>query len=392
MAPRSQEPQFFTKDVEQKDDSKKYIATISFTVSTQNKGTITYIFEGKEEEIEDKAKEQFERDFPFGGVVITISVAELQNEQLQKCTDKKKIIKLIKEYIESQEKSAPNKKLKFMGKLTSINNIKEFYGFTKKKISDIESPKELDDVELTVKAGNEIQKKVVPSWYAEYNIKLGDVKYRKGTKIENVDNEIDARKQLDIYIKRTFSRIRSVTKVTLKEWNGEEDFSEEIIEKIAPIKEVEEPITKSKTLDEIIKESFSEETLNDRAIQVVLKPTKIKQKDFEENFLLYKDEGQTDNELFQEIKKECPPLRKKNFATKRLRFRQILTTQEFKMILLSSKFQNAIAEGEDGLDTLLSMRLEMAKENAKKGNLSGKIIDSITDRIWNHLDGIRKFS
>lgn len=390
MAPRSQEPQDYTKEVEQKDDSKKYLATVSFTVSTQNKGTVTYIFEGDKDAVKEQAQEQFERDFPFGGIVTTISVAELQNEQLQKSTEKKKIIKLIKEYVESQEKSDPSKKLKFMGKLTSINNIKEFYGFTKRNKLEAEQTKDLIKPENQEEPG--AKQKIVPSWYAEYNIKLGDIKYRKGTKIENVDNEVDARKQLDIYIKRTFSRIRSVTKVTLKEWNGEKDYSEEIIEKTIPVKEVvEEPVVKNKTLDEIIEESFPEETLNDRAIQVVIKPTKIKQKDFNENFLLYKDEGQTDDELFQEVKKECPPLRKKNFAARRLRFRQILNTQEFKRILLSSKFQNEIANGEDGLDTLLSMRLEIAKEK-EKNNLSGKILDTITDKIWSHMEGMKKFS
>ena len=50
-------------------------------------------------------------------------------------------------------------------------------------------------------------------WFCVYNIKIGDTKFKKGTKIDKVDNELDARKQLDIYIKRSFSKIRSITKV-----------------------------------------------------------------------------------------------------------------------------------------------------------------------------------
>ena len=103
-----------------------------------------------------------------------------------------------------------------------------------KEISDEEKKSIKIEIQKLKKAEIEKQsiakkKKELPKWFCEYNVKLGDVKYRKGTIIENVDNEIDARKQLDIYIKRNFSKVRSVTKVDVKQWNGEEEFSNEII-------------------------------------------------------------------------------------------------------------------------------------------------------------------
>ena len=213
MAPRSQEPQVIIQQ------DKKYIATITFTVDTKDKGTICYIFEGSKNSISQMATEQFQKDFPIEGIGMTISVAEVKDESLQKATDKKKILKLIERYLNYQDDRGNNKKIKFMGELTPINKIKEYYGFTIKEtkapiieetpIMKVPQMPKQEKVAATVKA-------TVKSWFCEYNIKLGTERFRKGTKIDGADNEVDARKQLDIYIKRTFTKIRSITKVSIK--------------------------------------------------------------------------------------------------------------------------------------------------------------------------------
>lgn len=396
MAPKSQEPQVIAKD-------KKYIATISFTVDSKDKGTICYVYKGSKSLVSQLATEQFKKDFPIDGVGITVNVAEIKDENLQKPTDKKKILKLIERYLDYQDGRGDNKKIKFNGEFKSINEIKEFYGLNKKQKATVK--KEVKPV-VQEKVEQEIEPKVViPTavpqipkkekeiipvksvtkvWFCEYNIKIGTTRFRKGTKIDNADNEIDARKQLDVYIKRTFSKIRSITKVSIKEWAGEEEFSEEIVDKIAPVKQILAPKVKERTLDDIIKQEFDEEELNDRIIMVVVKHGKIKPKDFENDFFVKADEGQTDEELFQEFKKDCPALRKKHVATRRGTFKQVLITNRYKQLLTSSAFKELLEEGKSGSEALEEL-LDRQIQKMKNGIVSDKLLDSLLDKLWTGL-------
>lgn len=396
MAPRRQEPQVIAED-------KKYIATISFTVDSKDKGTICYVYKGNKSLVSQLATEQFKKDFPIDGVGITVNVAEIKDENLQKPTDKKKILKLIERYLDYQDGRGDNKKIKFNGEFKSINEIKEFYGLNKKQKATVK--KEVKPV-VQEKVEQEIEPKVViPTavpqipkkekeiipvksvtkvWFCEYNIKIGTTRFRKGTKIDNADNEIDARKQLDVYIKRTFSKIRSITKVSIKEWAGEEEFSEEIVDKVAPVKQILTPKVKERTLDDIIKQEFDEEELNDRVIMVVVKHGKIKPKDFENDFFVKADEGQTDEELFQEFKKDCPALRKKHVATRRGTFKQVLTTNRYKQLLTSSAFKELLEEGKSGSEALEEL-LDRQIQKMKNGIVSDKLLDSLLDKLWTGL-------
>lgn len=396
MAPKSQEPQVIAED-------KKYIATISFTVDSKDKGTICYVYKGSKSLVSQLATEQFKKDFPIDGVGITVNVAEIKDENLQKPTDKKKILKLIERYLDYQDGRGDNKKIKFNGEFKSINEIKEFYGLNKKQKATVK--KEVKPV-VQEKVEQEIEPKVViPTavpqipkkekeiipvksvtkvWFCEYNIKIGTTKFRKGTKIDNADNEIDARKQLDVYIKRTFSKIRSITKVSIKEWAGEEEFSEEIVDKVAPVKQILAPKVKERTLDDIIKQEFDEEELNDRVIMVVVKHGKIKPKDFENDFFVKADEGQTDEELFQEFKKDCPALRKKHVATRRGTFKQVLTTNRYKQLLTSNAFKELLEKGKSGSEALEEL-LDRQIQKMKNGIVSDKLLDSLLDKLWTGL-------
>lgn len=396
MALKNQEPQVVAED-------KKYIATISFTVDSKDKGTICYVYKGSKSLVSQLATEQFKKDFPIDGVGITVNVAEIKDENLQNPTDKKKILKLIERYLDYQDGRGDSKKIKFNGEFKSINEIKEFYGFNKKQKATIK--KEIKPV-VQEKIEQEIEPKVViPTavpqipkkekeivpvksvtkvWFCEYNIKIGTTRFRKGTKIDNADNEIDARKQLDVYIKRTFSKIRSITKVSIKEWAGEEEFSEEIVDKIAPVKQILAPKVKERTLDDIIKQEFNEEELNDRVIMVVVKHGKIKPKDFENDFFVKADEGQTDEELFQEFKKDCPALRKKHVATRRGTFKQVLTTNRYKQLLTSSAFKELLEEGKSGSEALEEL-LDRQIQKMKNGIVSDKLLDSLLDKLWTGL-------
>ena len=383
MAPRSQEPQVIIQQ------DKKYIATITFTVDTKDKGTICYIFEGNRNSISQMATEQFQKDFPIEGIGMTISVAEVKDESLQKATDKKKILKLIERYLNYQDDRGDNKKLKFMGELTPINKIKEYYGFTIKEtkapiieetpIMKVPQMPKQEKVAATVKA-------TVKSWFCEYNIKLGTEKFRKGTKIDGADNEVDARKQLDIYIKRTFTKIRSITKVSIKEWEGESDFSEEIIENLPKAKEILQPKieTDKRTLDDIIKTEFEEDMLNERVLLVVLKHGKIKPKDFENDFFVKKDEGQTDEELFQEFKSDCPGLKRKHVGIRRGTFKQVLTTNFYKKILMGKDFSERIEKGKLGIEALNEI-MEEQIEKAKGTSPSDSLVNLILDKMWDDL-------
>ena len=383
MAPRRQEPQVIIQQ------DKKYIATITFTVDNKDKGTICYIFEGNRSSISQMATEQFQKDFPIEGIGMTISVAEVKDESLQKATDKKKILKLIERYLNYQDDRGDNKKLKFMGELTSINKIKEYYGFTIKEtkapiieetpIMKVPQMPKQEKVAATVKA-------TVKSWFCEYNIKLGTEKFRKGTKIDGADNEVDARKQLDIYIKRTFTKIRSITKVSIKEWEGESDFSEEIIENLPKAKEILQPKieTDKRTLDDIIKTEFEEDMLNERELLVVLKHGKIKPKDFENDFFVKKDEGQTDEELFQEFKSDCPGLKRKHVGIRRGTFKQVLTTNFYKKILMGKDFSERIKKGKLGIEALNEI-MEEQIEKAKGTSPSDSLVNLILDKMWDDL-------
>lgn len=383
MAPRSQEPQVIIQQ------DKKYIATITFTVDNKDKGTICYIFEGSRNSISQMATEQFQKDFPIEGIGMTISVAEVKDKSLQKATDKKKILKLIERYLNYQDDRGDNKKLKFMGELTPINKIKEYYGFTIKEtkapiieetpIMKVPQMPKQEKVAATVKA-------TVKSWFCEYNIKLGTEKFRKGTKIDGADNEVDARKQLDIYIKRTFTKIRSITKVSIKEWEGESDFSEEIIENLPKAKEILQPKieTDKRTLDDIIKTEFEEDMLNERVFLVVLKHGKIKPKDFENDFFVKKDEGQTDEELFQEFKSDCPGLKRKHVGIRRGTFKQVLTTNFYKKILMGKDFSERIEKGKLGIEALNEI-MEEQIEKAKGTSPSDSLVNLILDKMWDDL-------
>lgn len=239
-----------------------------------------------------------------------------------------------------------------------------------KEISDEEKKSIKIEIQKLKKAEIEKQsiakkKKELPKWFCEYNVKLGDVKYRKGTIIENVDNEIDARKQLDIYIKRNFSKVRSVTKVDIKQWNGEEEFSNEIIEKTLKTEPIANIEPMKKTLEDMINENFSEEDLNQKCLQIVIKTSKIRPKDFDDGFILREDEDQTDEELFNEFKKDIPHLKKKYFSVKRTNFKNILTTTQYKRMINSDLFKKAVEKDHDGFAGLEAAN-EIIKERLEK--------------------------
>ena len=151
MALKNQEPQVVAED-------KKYIATISFTVDSKDKGTICYIYKGSKSLVSQLATEQFKKDFPIDGVGITVNVAEIKDENLQKPTDKKKILKLIERYLDYQDGRGDSKKIKFNGEFKSINEIKEFYGFNKKQKATIK--KEVRPI-VQEKIEQEIEPKVI---------------------------------------------------------------------------------------------------------------------------------------------------------------------------------------------------------------------------------------
>ena len=398
MALKNQEPQVVAED-------KKYIATISFTVDSKDKGTVCYVYKGSKSLVSQLATKQFKKDFPIDGIGITVNVAEIKDENLQKPTDKKKILKLIERYLDYQDGRGDSKKIKSNREEKSNNEIKEYYGFNKKQKATVK--KEVKPV-VQEKIEQEIEPKVViPTavpqipkkeketvpvksvakvWFCEYNIKLGTEKFRKGTKIDGADNEVDARKQLDIYIKRTFTKIRSITKVSIKEWEGESDFSEEIIENLPKAKEILQPKieTDKRTLDDIIKTEFEEDMLNERVFLVVLKHGKIKPKDFENDFFVKKDEGQTDEELFQEFKSDCPGLKRKHVGIRRGTFKQVLTTNFYKKILMGKDFSERIEKGKLGIEALNEI-MEEQIEKAKGTSPSDSLVNLILDKMWDDL-------
>ncbi len=359
MAPRSQEPQDnLSKFVD-------YIGTFTFYFTPSDKATVTYVVKADtEENARDMAIDLFKKDFPFDGTNFkyTINMALVKSET-QCGTSKYRIKKILSTYLDYKEKRFPDIKMKVNGELLNISQIKEKLKLknvgvvktqsqqikhipTASVVESIEKPKKIEPVNNISMA---IDKKVESAWFCEYNVKLGNDKFRKGTKIEKVDNEIDARKQLDIYIKRNFSKIRSVTKVSIKKWNGEEDYSEEINEILPPA--VEKVVEKKKTFDEIVTENFQEDLLNKPSIILAISPSsKVRPKDFERDFLIFEDEGQTDEELFLEIKEDFTEIKRKNVGFRRCTFKDILATEEYRKVIMGKKFQDAVNEGLSGMN------------------------------------------
>lgn len=373
MAPRSQEPQVITKD----DCIKKYFVTLIFTLGNRSNSRISYIIQGTKDTVENIALKNFKIDFPFEDITATVSIAEYTNNLMLKQTSSKEILQLIKKYLDYQDSNSV-KEIKFMGELKTTNEIREYYHIPTKDLTE--------EVEQIV-IDNVTSPEECRDWYAEYNIKIGTEKYRKGTIIRDVDSEVEARKKLGLYIKKNFSRVRSITKVSLKVWNNEKEYSNPLIENI-PLAETSK-VAKVQTLDELIDENFPEDLLNSQVFQVVVKPTKIRPKDFEENFMLFQDKGQSEEDIFQNIKEDVPNLKKKNLAIKKVNFRQILTTKRYKTMLQSSRFKNLIAEGESGMDAILVVQKEIVDDlDSQEDNA----LENFAKKLLNELQKIEKIS
>lgn len=297
--------------------------------------------------LEDIINERFYHDFPFDGIMKTIEIKEIEDNEFEQCkeTSSEEILEYIKKYIDFQESFSQDRKLKYKGALLPTNKIKEMYNIKDKVKENIKKNKQ---------ENKEIGKKeeiIVPKiWFAEYNIKIGTLKYRKGTKIEGADNEVEARRNLDVYIKKNFSKVRSVTKVSLKDWSGEEDYSTPIQEILSSVITTHLPV--KRTVEEIIDESFSENELNSQFILLVLKAKKIKPKDFEENFIVLEDDNKSEEEIFQTLKNNFPFLKRKNVAIKKANLKQILNTKKFRNILQSQKFEDLTLKGMAGVEAI----------------------------------------
>ena len=120
-----------------------------------------------------------------------------------------------------------------------------------------------------------------------------------------------------------------------------------------------------KTLEDMINENFSEEDLNQKCLQIVIKTSKIRPKDFDDGFILREDEDQTDEELFNEFKKDIPHLKKKYFSVKRTNFKNILTTTQYKRMINSDLFKKAVEKDHDGFAGLEAAN-EIIKERLEK--------------------------
>lgn len=395
MAPVIQEPPIST---EEKIEQTEYIGTMGFNVTRTDKGTVTYtVMAESEKEAKSIIDDLIYKDFSFDGLVYTLKIAVVESPT-QKATSKSRIKKLQQSFLDDKELqyiqlNKQNIKIKFNGELKTIPEIRKALGLKKNSsvvedIVVIEPEQKVKTVEVSPKV---VEKKEIPVWFCEYNIKIGEERFRKGTKIEKVDNEIDARKQLDIFIKKTFSRVRSVTKVKIERWDGNKEEFSDLIESAITTQQSSqkiEPIVK--TLDDMINENFSEDDLNEKCIQIVLKPTKIRPKDFDDGFLVYPDEGQTDDELFEEMKKDVIHLKKKNFATKRVRFRNILTTTQYKRMINSQLFRDAVAETHNGFDGLEAAS-SLTKEFFQK-KLDGLKADLTSLMAQTDMKGFSKFA
>mgnify|MGYP001030229233 CR=1 FL=1 len=395
VAPRSQEPQTKDKQLAVVD----YLGTITFNYFKGMSCSFVYIAKSENEE---KAKSMidrmFEKDFPFKeSFKYTIAIKEVTNPKIEKPTSDYRKKKMLTQMLLDMEKHNPTIMVKGFNKFWNIKQVREYFGL-KKSIVVIPETKQVVNIETKttehIDAKKEEKNNVVETveqpkeqkelakieknnkWFCEYNIKLGSQKFRKGTIIEKVDNEIDARKQLDIYIKRNFSKVRSVTKVDIKPLEKEIEYSNEIIEEIksAPINETK--VEKVKTLDEILSDNFSDELLNTPSIIVAISSTKPKQKDFENDFLTYADEGQTDDEIFDKLKKDFVHLKRKNIAIRRVKTKRVFETQQYKKLLLSKRFQEYNDQGIFGVDALamtigmdtdeMNQKVEMKMEREAK--------------------------
>ena len=124
--------------------------------------------------------------------------------------------------------------------------------------------------------------------------------------------------------------------------------------------------------------------LNERVLLVVLKHGKIKPKDFENDFFVKKDEGQTDEELFQEFKSDCPGLKRKHVGIRRGTFKQVLTTNFYKKILMGKDFSERIKKGKLGIEALNEI-MEEQIEKAKGTSPSDSLVNLILDKMWDDL-------
>lgn len=373
MAPRSQEPQTNDKKIKM----INYLGTVSF--SYLGNLTCSFVYEINAEN-ENKAREiadkLFEKDFPFKeSFNYVITIKEITDPQIQKATTDYRKKKMLTEMLLNLEKKNPTTMLKGFNKFWNIQQIRDYFGLKKnivvvpntKQVVNIQTVEAEENTKDTIEKSKDIETCTIESsneteipkqkvennkWFCEYNIKIGSQKFRKGTIIEKVDNEIDARKQLDIFIKRNFSRVRSITKVDIKPFENEKEYSDEIVEKLKPALETEVKEKVEKTLDEILRDNFSEDFLNIPSIMVAISSTKPRQKDFENDFLIYKDEGQTDEEIFAMLKKEFVHIKRKNIAIRRVKTKRIFETQQYRKVFLSNAFQQYNEQGIFGADAL----------------------------------------
>ncbi len=420
MAPRSQEPQDIANPV-----SKDFIGKVSFNITLSKDVEISYVVTANNEpEAKDMVERLFYSNFPFDALEYTISISEVTDSK-QQTTKKEEIKNILEMYVNNLGLKNHDLKIKYKGNFVNLSQVKTDLGLVEHKkvgrpelkidenLWNKEVPRYLNGEQTAVETYQKLkigktsfyaelkargiekpidkvdivkEQKNENSWFCEYNIKIGTDRYRKGTKIEKVDNEIDARKQLDIYIKKNFSKVRSVTKVEIRKWNGEQDYSEEIVEKINKV--VAAPIIpeKTKTLDEIIKENFSEEILNKPTLIIAISTTKVRQKDYESDFLVYPDNGESDDELFADLKKDFLHIKRKNVGIKRVKFKNVLETGKYKKILMGNKFQQAINNGKVGMEALaisLGMNedidLELLKEKLKEKKNMVDDINSFSD-------------
>lgn len=419
MAPRSQEPQDIIEPT-----PIEFIGKVSFNITLSKDIEIYYVVTAENEFIaKDMVEKLFYNNFPFDALDYTISISKMTDNE-QRATEKEEINNILKMYIDNLGAKKQDLKIKYKGNFVSLFQVKTDLGFIENKKSgrpelkfdedlwNKEIPRYVSGEQTAAETYQKLQigktsfyaelrargiekvteKKIIKeqknenAWFCEYNIKIGTDRYRKGTKIEKVDNEIDARKQLDIYIKKNFSKVRSITKVEIKKWNGEEDYSEEIVEKVNKIITAPVVVEKTLTLNEIIQDNFSEEILNKPTLIIAISPTRVRQRDFDNDFLIYPDNGESDEELFIKLKKDFIHIKRKNVGIKRVKFKNVLETEGYKKILMGNKFKQAIEKGKTGMEALaisLGMNkdidLELLKEQMKERKNMIDDTDSFSD-------------
>ena len=86
-----------------------------------------------------------------------------------------------------------------------------------------------------------------------------------------------------------------------------------------------------------------------------------------------------------------PPVRRKYVGTKKVRFRQVLTTKLFKRILTSEEFKDMVSSGMSGFEAILNI-VRDNKNILKEDDFFGEAINSFIDKSYDSLIKMKKSS